>query len=89
MGEILELCHLCGTPMGSRAPICPKCFGRSDPAAREAIRLEEARLEAEQKRLRELQWIEQSKQFDQLIWWSMVCLVVVVAAVAISSFVLR
>jgi len=51
MNEVLESCHLCGADMGSRAPICPKCFARADPSSREEIRLERARLKSEQLRL--------------------------------------
>ena len=48
MTEHLDFCHLCGTPMGSHSPICPKCFARSDPAARNAIRaMQEAQHAAE------------------------------------------
>ena len=38
MKEFLDECHLCGHVMASAAPACPNCFGRSDPAAREAGR---------------------------------------------------
>lgn len=48
MMEHLDFCHLCGAPMGSHAPICPKCFARSDPQARKEIqRIQMARNAAE------------------------------------------
>jgi hypothetical protein len=39
MNEFLDECHLCGHVMASRTPICPKCFGKSDPAARQQLQL--------------------------------------------------
>ena len=44
MTEFLDECHLCGHVMASAAPACPNCFARSDPFAREAKRIEKARL---------------------------------------------
>ena len=85
MNEILEPCHLCGADMGSRAPICPKCFARSDPTARGAIRLERERVEAEQARLeaQELAW----EQAPSVIAakWRIAIFAIVVAALLISS----
>jgi hypothetical protein len=85
MNEILEPCHLCGADMGSRAPICPKCFARSDPTAREAIRLERERVKAEQARLeaQELAW--QQAQSGIAAQWLIAILAIVVAALLISS----
>jgi hypothetical protein len=84
MNEILEPCHLCGADMGSRAPICPKCFARSDPTAREAIRLERERVKAEQARLeaQELAW-QQAQSIAAK--WLIAILAIVVAALFISS----
>jgi hypothetical protein len=71
--------------MGSRAPICPKCFARSDPTAREAIRLERERVKAEQARLeaQELAW--QQAQSGIAAQWLIAILAIVVAALLISS----
>jgi hypothetical protein len=44
MTEFLDECHLCGHVMASAAPACPNCFARSDPFARDAKRIEKARL---------------------------------------------
>lgn len=61
MSEFLDECHLCGSPMASAAPICPKCFARSDPVAREA-RYHAKLLEKAQARLR--QRIAQQQQIS-------------------------
>jgi hypothetical protein len=71
MNEVLESCHLCGADMGSRAPICPKCFARSDPEARQAIRNAILVADAKAEQRRRLKCAREHEESDQFLLWCM------------------
>lgn len=85
MDEFLDACHLCGHAMASNAPICPKCFARSDPEARDSIR-QLRKASAEDALLRRIR----SEQEDRLVLTrarrNLLLIVVLAVALAIVVF---
>lgn len=80
MNEYLDTCHLCGHPMASNAPVCPQCFGRSDPMARQAMRLHR-QAAAEGKRKQD---IERQRERRKL-WMLLIMAPVVLALIYVIS----
>ena len=86
MTEYLEACHLCGHMMASSSPICPGCFAKADPAARQRLRVAiQAEIAASDRQRREKQKEELANQ-NELNTYLVLCFVGLLVIILIAAF---